>query len=363
MQNKSIFEKIKRHHNIMKRFSILILTCFVGLLSAMFTSCDKEANDPVFDNKELVGKPEFVLTLKDSTYFRNNIVAYLGSNNHLTIRVERLGKAQIKGQTGLDDLIIELATFSKATFPFTQDGKNKNVSDYLLNFTNNLPEVYSTINTKSPNNARAGVFTLSDINNYVNVISGSFDFTLQPNATNTKNTEPIRVSGYFTDIPFVREGMDGSKEYMYMFVDSDLMTNVKLSAMDIVPAIPIGGLNVDTPVGGADTEKKIKVNAQGNTYTKFNLDIIFPDNIELKTKHAKGYEVKYVSKYGEKYDNSPANLLDGSYLRIDRKENKVVNGKNVQEIAGRFEFHLKNNLGTAESQISQGEFVVYKPIK
>jgi hypothetical protein len=331
----------------------------------MFTSCDKEGNDSVFDDKENIGKPEFELKVQDSVYFRSDVVAYLGANNHLTIMVDKLGKPGAKGETGLDNLVIELADFQKATFPFAQDGRNKNVANYLMNFVTDLPEMFSSINTKSVNNGKAGTFTISSINTYANVINGEFAITLQPHAFNEKNTEPIKVSGSFVNIPFVREGSEGSREYMYAIVDTKEASNLTVSASDFT---------IEVPVVDDDTEKEdekvtvnkikgIKVNGKDKAYSKFNLDIIFSEDIALNVKHTAGFSVGYISKYGEKYNNIDDNLLKGSYLRIDRKENKVIDGKNVQEIAGRFEFNLKNNLGTAETQISQGEFVVYKSVK
>lgn len=340
----------------MKKINIIALSFIFSLITISFVSCDTESVDSAL-SENFVGKSELSLTVKDSVYYRNDTKAYLTPEGSISFMVGNLGKARAKGDLGQDIFELNLATFSQAKFPFNADGLNKNIASYSMDAVGISFESFHTINQKSPNSGRSGIFTISKIDYKNNVFSGEFDLVMHPDFGNTKNTELIKVSGSFRDIPFSRIGIDGSPQFMYVEVDGKPMNELLVSAKTILVEEP--GIDAEEGVViGTVSKKYTQVTTKSLDFDLFDLGISFPEDIEVGVDHTRGYTVSYISKYGEKYTNSN-NLLDGSVLNI---VSVVQQDRNII-ITGRYNFNLRNNDNNKTATLKKGDFVVIKEAK
>lgn len=341
----------------MKKINLITLSFIFTLITLSFISCDVTDSDGGFLGEGVVGKPELTITVKDSTYYRNDVKAYLAADGSISFSIKNLGKAKFKGDLGQDIFDVSLAVFSNGLYPLNADGINKNIAMYQMDSDGVFDfESFSSVNFKAPNTGRSGVFTISNVNFKDNVFSGEFTISMHPGLENTKNTEVLKVVGSFKDLPFERTGIAGNQEFVYLEVDSKPMNDLIITTETVVLELPEIEENV---VVDTYSKSYTKVKTKSSAYQFYNLDFSFPEDSPLNVNMETGFTVSYISKNGEKYTNEKSNLQPGSTLRIVSVEKEG----GVLKIAGRFNFVLKNNEGTMTTQLSKGDFVIFKDAK
>lgn len=341
----------------MKKINLITLSFIFTLITLSFISCDVTDSDGGFLSEGVVGKPELTITVKDSTYYRNDVKAYLAADGSISFSIKNLGKAKAKDMLGQDIFDVSLAIFKEGLYPLYADGSNKNIAMYQMDSSLATGfEVFSSINLKAPSTGRSGIFTISNVNFKDNVFSGDFTISMHPGLENTKNTEILKVVGSFKDIPFERTGVAGGHEFVYLEVDNKPMNDLIVNTEGVVLELPKIEENV---VVDTYAKNYIKVKTKSLAYQFYKLDFSFPEDAPLNVNLETGFIVSYVSKNGEKYTNEKSNLQPGSTLKIVsvKKEGKLL------KISGRFNFVLKNNEGTMTTQLSKGDFVIFKDAK
>jgi hypothetical protein len=314
----------------MKRVILLSAICLSFLTTTLFTSCDKESSDSNLDNPELVGKPYFTMSMKDTIYVKGEgeIKAELTSKGQLIISAEGLGK------NGLDIFEVELLKLQEGNFP-----TNVNVAVYLYGDEQGM-EVATSLDMERPD-LLTGMVKITKVNKVAKVIDGSFDIKMIASPLNEIYKDQFTVKGEFENLPYERVIEDTKGVFVYAVADG----------------VPLKDL-----IGTATHDSKsniITVNASNENYKHQNLILRFPANIEAGSYAFEDFSATYSSIYGVKYiSNAEDSALEGSYLKIDKIEDETEEGKTFRKFYGKFDFKLREDRGTHVLQMTEGEFVV-----